>query len=55
MGDPLTTRGQTPLLFVISPEEAAWGQLPSLFIECFVTQPDATLENRQQFAQSVIF
>uniref|UniRef100_A0A914ZG70 C2H2-type domain-containing protein n=1 Tax=Panagrolaimus superbus TaxID=310955 RepID=A0A914ZG70_9BILA len=54
VGDPTSTREQTPLLFIITPEEAAWGQLPSLFIECFVSQPDATLENRQQFAQSCL-
>uniref|UniRef100_A0AC34FTX9 C2H2-type domain-containing protein n=1 Tax=Panagrolaimus sp. ES5 TaxID=591445 RepID=A0AC34FTX9_9BILA len=54
VGDPASTREQTPLLFIITPEEAAWGQLPSLFIECFVSQPDATLENRQQFAQSCL-
>jgi uncharacterized C2H2 Zn-finger protein len=54
VGDPSTTRELTPLLFIISPEEAAWGQLPSLFIECFVSQPDATLENRQQYAQSCL-
>jgi hypothetical protein len=54
VGDPSTTREHTPLLFVISPEEAAWGQLPSLFIECFVSHPDATLENRQQYAQSCL-
>lgn len=43
-----------PLYFVITPDEANRGVLPQLFVECFVMQPDATLENRQHFAQSCL-
>lgn len=54
IGDPSDTRVDGPLYFVITPQEATWGVLPSLFIECFVMQPEATVGNRQQFAQSCL-
>uniref|UniRef100_A0A7E4VV59 Protein krueppel n=1 Tax=Panagrellus redivivus TaxID=6233 RepID=A0A7E4VV59_PANRE len=55
VGDPETSRDNTPLLFVITPQEAAWGgTLPALFVECFVTQPEPNAETRAQFAQSCL-
>ncbi|KAE9549936.1 hypothetical protein FO519_006854 [Halicephalobus sp. NKZ332] len=53
--EPENARIDTALYFVISPQDVMFaGVVPTLCIDCYVSQPEATLENRQQFAQSCL-
>ena len=53
--EPENARIDTALYFVISPQDVMFaGVIPTLCIDCYVSQPEATLENRQQFAQSCL-